>query len=74
MSSVQLALPPATADQPALGMQLDPNHHQHDDDDDQSSNEHDDDKEPEDYTAHSVHAEGVPRCELKLVARSDLFS
>lgn len=25
--------------------------------------------EPEDYSAHSVHAEGVPQCETRLVAR-----
>ncbi|KAG0151639.1 hypothetical protein CROQUDRAFT_667891 [Cronartium quercuum f. sp. fusiforme G11] len=38
-------------------------------DDADLSTEHEDEEEPEDYTGHSVHAEGVPRCELRLVAR-----
>lgn len=78
MSTVQVDLPPSTTSttstgstttfelQPTSYTNPDNDHHLTEIDDDDDEEEED---EPEDYASHSVHAEGVPRCETKLIAR-----
>ncbi|EGG03867.1 uncharacterized protein MELLADRAFT_89841 [Melampsora larici-populina 98AG31] len=74
MSTVQVDLPPSsTSTTTTTTFELQPTTYTNPDKDDHLTEIDDDDDdeedEPEDYTSHSVHAEGVPRCETNLIAR-----